>query len=59
MVSKDLTQKFQAGKIIKRLAKTLGGDGGGRPDMAQAGGTRPDLLESALAGVYEWIGKDR
>ncbi len=57
-VSKDLNQKFHAGKIIKRLAKSLGGDGGGRPDMAQAGGNRPDLLESTMAGVYEWIGKE-
>ena len=58
VVSKDLIKKFQAGKIIKRLAKALGGDGGGRPDMAQAGGNRPDLLESTLAQVYEWIGKE-
>ncbi len=56
VVSKDLTKKFQAGKIIKRLARALGGDGGGRPDMAQAGGNRPDLLESTLGQVYEWIG---
>jgi alanyl-tRNA synthetase len=59
MVSKDLTNKFQAGKIIKRLAKALGGDGGGRSDMAQAGGNRPDLLESTLAGVYGWIGEEK
>jgi alanyl-tRNA synthetase len=58
MVSKDLTKKFPAGKIIKRLAKELGGDGGGRPDMAQAGGNRPDLLEGVLARVYEWIGEE-
>ena len=58
VVSKDLTKQFQAGKIVKRLAKALGGDGGGRPDMAQAGGNRPDLLESALAQVYEWIGEE-
>jgi alanyl-tRNA synthetase len=58
MVTKDLTRKFQAGKIIKRIAKGLGGDGGGRPDMAQAGGNRPDLLEATLAQVYEWIGEE-
>ncbi|MFH0789265.1 MAG: alanine--tRNA ligase [Pseudomonadota bacterium] len=58
VVSKDLTKKFQAGKIIKRLARALGGDGGGRPDMAQAGGNRPDLLESTLSQVYEWIGEE-
>ncbi|MBA4392548.1 MAG: alanine--tRNA ligase [Desulfobacca sp.] len=59
VVSKDLTKKYQAGKIIKRLAKALGGDGGGRPDMAQAGGNRPDLLDSTLAQVYEWIGEEK
>ena len=58
VVSKDLTKKFQAGKIIKRIAKSLGGDGGGRPDMAQAGGDRPELLESTLAQVYDWIGRE-
>jgi alanyl-tRNA synthetase len=58
VVSKDLTGGYHAGKIIKRIAKALGGDGGGRPDMAQAGGNRPDLLESTLAGVYEWIGRE-
>ncbi len=58
MVSKDLTRKFQAGKIIKRIANALGGDGGGRPDMAQAGGNRPDLLETTLAQVYEWFGEE-
>jgi alanyl-tRNA synthetase len=58
VVSKDLISKFQAGKIIKRLAKALGGDGGGRPDMAQAGGNRPDLLESTLERVYEWFGQE-
>jgi alanyl-tRNA synthetase len=58
VVSKDLTKKFQAGKIVKRIAKALGGDGGGRPDMAQAGGNRPELLEVTLAGVYEWIGQE-
>jgi alanyl-tRNA synthetase len=58
VVTKDLTKKFPAGKIIKRLAKELGGDGGGRPDMAQAGGNRPDLLEKAMEGVYVWIGAE-
>ena len=55
VVSKDLLSRFQAGKIIKPIARALGGDGGGRPDMAQAGGTRPDLLETTLAQVYDWI----
>ncbi|MEW6186912.1 MAG: alanine--tRNA ligase [Thermodesulfobacteriota bacterium] len=58
MVSKDLTKKFHAGKIIKRLAKALGGDGGGRPDMAQAGGNHPELLEATLNRVFDWIGEE-
>jgi alanyl-tRNA synthetase len=57
MVSKDLTKHFHAGKIIKRLAQALGGDGGGRPDMAQAGGSRPELLEATLNSVFDWIGE--
>jgi alanyl-tRNA synthetase len=56
VVTKDLLPRFHAGKIVKRLAQALGGDGGGRPDMAQAGGNQPDLLEKTLRGVYDWIG---
>jgi alanyl-tRNA synthetase len=57
VVTKDLLPRFHAGKIIQRIAQAVGGKGGGRPDMAQAGGTKPELLEQALAGVYEWIGE--
>jgi alanyl-tRNA synthetase len=56
VVTKDLLPRFHAGKIVKRLARAVGGDGGGRPDMAQAGGNQPDLLEKTLSGVYDWIG---
>ena len=56
VVTKDLLPRFHAGKIVKRLAQALGGDGGGRPDMAQAGGNQPALLEKTLRGVYDWIG---
>jgi alanyl-tRNA synthetase len=56
VVTKDLLPRFHAGKIVKRLAQALGGDGGGRPDMAQAGGNQPELLEKTLSGVYDWIG---
>jgi alanyl-tRNA synthetase len=55
VVTKDLLPRFHAGKIVKRLAQALGGDGGGRPDMAQAGGNQPELLEKALNEVYDWI----
>ena len=47
-VSKDLIKKFHAGKIIQELAPLVGGKGGGRPDMAQAGGQKVDGLEAAL-----------
>ena len=47
-VSKDLTGKIKAGDIVKRLAPTVGGGGGGRPDMAQAGGKQPDKVPEAI-----------
>ncbi|NVJ51308.1 MAG: alanine--tRNA ligase [Gammaproteobacteria bacterium] len=50
-VTSDLTQKIKAGEVIKSLAETVGGKGGGRPDMAQAGGTNPDQLDAAIAQV--------
>ena len=55
-VTKDLMDKgFHAGKLIKEVATRCGGGGGGRPDMAQAGGKDPAKLESALAYVEEWV----
>jgi len=48
LVTKDLTDRYHAGKIIQSIAPLVGGSGGGRPDMAQAGGPKPDLLEQAL-----------
>jgi alanyl-tRNA synthetase len=47
-VTPDLCEKYRAGDIIKRLAPLIGGSGGGRPEMAQAGGTMPGRLEEAL-----------
>ena len=55
MVSKDLASKFPAGEIIKPIASVIGGRGGGRPDMAQAGGKHPEKLEAALNKAYEVI----
>jgi alanyl-tRNA synthetase len=52
IVSKDLTKKYHAGKLVKEVATIVGGSGGGRPDMAQAGGNMPDKLDGALAAVY-------
>jgi len=52
-VTDDLTKRFKAGDIIKRLSEMVGGKGGGRPDMAQGGGNRPDELGRALESVFE------
>ena len=52
IVTKDLIQRYHAGKIIKELAAEVGGGGGGRPDMAQAGGTQPEKLDAALKKAY-------
>jgi alanyl-tRNA synthetase len=51
-VTKDLTSRVQAGKIISEVAKKVGGSGGGRPDMAEAGGKDPAALDSALDASY-------
>ena len=50
-VTKDLTGRVQAGKIIGAVAERVGGSGGGRPDMAEAGGKNPEALDDALAQV--------
>ncbi|CAB5495357.1 Alanyl-tRNA synthetase (EC [Bathymodiolus thermophilus thioautotrophic gill symbiont] len=50
-VTKDLTNKYQAGKILNHVAQQVGGKGGGRPDMAQGGGTDPSKLDVALISV--------
>ncbi len=55
-VSKDLTAKVQAGKLVGEVAKAVGGKGGGRPDMAEGAGKNPDALPAALAGVYQQVG---
>ncbi len=54
-VSKDLTGRFHAGKLVGALAAAVDGKGGGRPDMAQAGGKAPDNLPTALAGVPDLV----
>ncbi|HEV3305255.1 MAG TPA: alanine--tRNA ligase [Candidatus Sulfotelmatobacter sp.] len=51
-VTKDLTGRVQAGKVIGPVAQKVGGKGGGRPDLAEAGGKDPAALDSALAEVY-------
>jgi alanyl-tRNA synthetase len=54
-VSKDLAGRHKAGDLIGKLSEMVGGKGGGRPDMAQGGGTRPDELGRALEAVYELV----
>ena len=55
-VSKALTGRFRAGDIVKAAAMVVGGNGGGRPDFAQAGGPHPSKLAEAVAKVYELAG---
>jgi len=54
-VTKDLTAKVPAGELVNQVATKVGGKGGGRPDMAQAGGTDPGPLDGALAEVPAWV----
>jgi len=51
-VTKDLTSRIQAGKIVGQVAQKVGGSGGGRPDMAEAGGKNPEALDQALREAY-------
>ena len=54
-VTKDSMDKVQAGDLINYVAQQVGGRGGGRPDLAQAGGNNPSALQSALASVPGWV----
>ena len=54
-VTADLTAKVKAGELVNMVAQQVGGKGGGRPDMAQAGGTQPENLAAALASVPAWV----
>ncbi|MDR2188307.1 MAG: alanine--tRNA ligase, partial [Azonexus sp.] len=54
-VTADTTAKIKADELVNFVAQQVGGKGGGRPDMAQAGGTQPEHLDQALAGVAGWV----
>jgi alanyl-tRNA synthetase len=56
-VTKDLTKRFPAGKLVQEVARVVGGGGGGRPDLAQAGGKEPGRLDEALRLVYDIVGR--
>jgi alanyl-tRNA synthetase len=55
-VTSDLTGRIKAGDIVKQIAPIMGGSGGGRPDLAQAGGRDPSKLAQALEAVSEIVG---
>ncbi len=54
-VSKDLTKRFPAGRLVQEVAKIVGGGGGGRPDLAQAGGKDASKLDEALGAAAGWV----
>ena len=54
-VTKDLTGRVKAGELVNYVAQQVGGKGGGRPDMAQAGGTDAAKLPGALQSVQLWV----
>jgi alanyl-tRNA synthetase len=54
-VTKDLVSKVRAGELVNYVAQQVGGKGGGRPDMAQAGGTQPQNLDTAIDSVQAWL----
>ncbi len=54
-VTKDSVDRFHAGELIRHVSSLLGGKGGGRADMAQGGGNKPDLLNNSLLAVEDWV----
>ena len=56
-VTRDLTKRFPAGKLVQEVAQAAGGRGGGRPDLAQAGAPDAGKLDSALNLVYDWVAR--
>jgi alanyl-tRNA synthetase len=55
-VTKDLTDRFKAGDLVREIAAVVGGKGGGRPDFAQAGGNQPERLDEAFARFEALLG---
>jgi len=56
-VTPDLTARIRAGELVNFVATQVGGKGGGKPDMAMAGGSQPQRLPEALASVQSWVGE--
>lgn len=54
-VTKDCVQQIKAGELVNQIAVKVGGKGGGRPDLAEAGGNQPEHLDAALESAFDWI----
>jgi len=54
-VTADATTRVKAGDLVNFVAQQVGGRGGGRPDLAQAGGTQPETLPAAMRSVEGWV----
>jgi alanyl-tRNA synthetase len=54
-VTKDYCHTIKAGELVNMIAQQIGGKGGGRPDLAEAGGNQPEYLNKALESVYQWV----
>ncbi|MBV8803015.1 MAG: alanine--tRNA ligase, partial [Gammaproteobacteria bacterium] len=54
-ITKDYNSTMKAGELVNMIAQQIGGKGGGRPDLAEAGGNQPEHLKTALESVYEWV----
>jgi len=54
-ITKDYNHTMKAGELVNMIAQQIGGKGGGRPDLAEAGGNQPQYLKAALESVYEWV----
>ena len=54
-VTNDLTGQVKAGELVNHVASQVGGKGGGRPDLAQAGGSQPENLAAAIASADKWL----
>ena len=54
-VTQDLTSRVKAGELVNLMAQQVGGKGGGRPDMAMAGGSQPEHIANALAACFDWL----
>ena len=57
-MTSDLTAKVKAGELVNLMAQQVGGKGGGRPDMAMAGGSRPENAAQAIKAAQDWLNEN-